>query len=73
MEREVRRIVCQDDSSNTYTVIEYQQVIEARLLSGEVERMDGLKRLVVSGGGNVNFIDEDTFQIVSNGKIIRKI
>lgn len=73
METELRRFVCQDDDGNAYTVVEYQKIIETRLLSGRTERTDGMKRLVLLGGGHVNFIDESTFLIVANGKTIRKV
>ena len=73
MEREIRRFQAASDDGDVFTVIEYQNFIERRLLSGDTSITKGLKRLVLSDGSRVNQIDPETFKIVQTDQIIRKI
>ncbi len=73
MEKEISRVEARADNGTTYTVIEYQKIIETRLLSGQMSRASGTKRFALSNGGSVNYRDPETFEIVQTGEVIRKI
>jgi hypothetical protein len=73
MERETRRITCRDDAGNQHTVIEYQEIIPAPSFGDPSAKIFGMKRLTLSTGDHVNFIDENTFKIVATDQIIRRV
>ncbi|MDO9586767.1 MAG: hypothetical protein Q8R45_09870 [Brevundimonas sp.] len=73
MEELIDQFEAVSDEGGVFTVRVYQQVGEFRLLSGEVRETRGAKRLALSDGSPVNWIDEKTFKIVFTDQIIRKV
>lgn len=71
--RESDQFEAQDDEGNLYTVIEYQLVIESEPISGPSSIMKGTKELFLGNGRAVNYIDDDTFEVVETEKIIRRV
>lgn len=69
--RQIDEFTCHGDDGQTYTVIEYQDFIDASSRDGE-EWLPGLKWLELPNGRKLNFISDDTFQVVSTGVIVRK-
>jgi hypothetical protein len=61
MERETNRFLAVSDDGEEFVVIEYQHIIERKLLSGEISVTKGRKRLALSNGLRVNQIDPETF------------
>lgn len=73
MRKEIARYECEDDNLNEYVVVEYQNYTRFTPISGPPEDIPTTKELFLSDGRAVNFIDENTFQIVATDQIIRKI
>jgi len=73
MRKEINRYRCIGDNGREYTVIEYQNVIRTQLKSGPPQDVLGTKDWCLSDGGEVNFADENTFQIVLTDELVRKI
>lgn len=71
--KEISRFEAQSDSGERYTVIEYQTMIEFQPISGPKSFVGGTKELLLANGSDVEFIDDDTFQIVKTDKVIRRI
>jgi hypothetical protein len=59
------------DDGTEYEVFEFQEYQDASTFDGEGS-IKGLKSLRLSNGRHVNWIDDDTFQIVGSGTIIRR-
>lgn len=70
---ETDRFNARSDDGTIYTVIEYQNILESRMLDGSVSRAKGLKSLFLTNGASVNYIDDDTFQVVQTDEIIRRV
>ena len=60
------------DDGTIYEVDEIQEYISSRPHSGGERWIPSLKRLELTDGSHVNHIDDDTFEIVSTGEIIRR-
>jgi hypothetical protein len=76
MEREVEinRFKAKSEDGKEYTIIEYQEEHDVTSMPSEYrEWLPGLKRLATSDGLAVNYIDSETFKIVSTDEIIRKV
>jgi hypothetical protein len=73
MKKEIDRYRCIGDSGREYTVIEYQHIIRTQLKSGPPQDVPTTKEWFLSDGRDVNFIDDNTFQIVLTDEFIRKI
>ena len=73
MREEIARHECEDDNLSEYTVIEYQNFTTFRPISGPAQRVPTTKMLMLLDGRAVNWIDDNTFQIVETDQIIRKI
>jgi hypothetical protein len=73
MRKEIGRHDCRGDSGRQYTVVEYQNYRRFQPLNGPAQDVPGTKELFLSDGRDVNFIDENTFQIVLTDEIVRKI
>lgn len=74
MRQEIGRYRCRGDiAGREYVVIEYQNMVPFNGLEGGVQYRGGTKGLELVGGGNLNFIDENTFEIVQTGEIVRRI
>lgn len=71
--KEIGRFEAASDSGERYTIVEYQTMIETQLISGRKSVVGGTKELLLANGDDVNFIDDDTFKIVKDNKIIRRV
>lgn len=72
MEREIARWRCATDDESTVTVIEYQHV--AAPAPGEPARhYPGARRLALSTGEPVRYIDADTVEVIQTGELLRRI
>ena len=69
---ERQRFRCVADDGSEHTIIEFQEMIDTSTLKGR-ELVPGIKSLRDSHGGPCNFIDDDTFEIVQTGQIVRKV
>ena len=58
-------------TGETYTVHEYQEFIESRTQGG-VDWIPGMKELRLNDGSRVNYIDENTFEIVQTGATLKR-
>jgi hypothetical protein len=70
MEQRVGGFVCKDSNGRTVKVYIYQDMIDTTTM-GDTHRKftAGLKRLELEhGGGPVNFIDDNTLEIVATGE-----
>jgi hypothetical protein len=73
MKKEIARYQCIGDSGREYTVIEFQHIIRTQLKSGPPQDVLGTKECFLSDGRDVNFVDDNTFQIVRTDEFVRKI
>lgn len=60
------------DDGTIYEVDEIQEYVSSRPLSGGASWIPGMIRLEMSDGSHVNHIDDDTFEIVATGEIVRR-
>ena len=68
----VRRIPCKDETGRLYTVVEYASVRRSPLLSDEGwRRMQG-RDCFLSTGEDVKMVDEDTFQVIQRGLVLKR-
>lgn len=65
-------IECLGDDGEDYTVLEYTNFIEQRLLGGEVRRIEGMKTLMTSERQHVNYKSENEFEVVVTGVRLRR-
>jgi hypothetical protein len=72
-EKEIARFDAIDDEGRRYTVVELQRVAFRRDINGTLHALEGLKRLALLSGENVNRLQDGTLKIFETGKIIRKI
>ena len=61
----------QSDDGVSYIVDEYQEYVDAGTKDGD-EWIPGMKFLELSDGSKVNYIDENTFEIVRSGITLRR-
>lgn len=73
MRNEIGRYRCRGDSGREYTVVEYQNYRRFQPVSGPAQNVPTTKEMFLSDGRDVNFIDDDTFQIVLTDEVIRTI
>ena len=73
MEELIDRFDAASDDGDLFTVEVYQTVRTTRLLNGESRVTRGMKRLALSDGRDLNWIDAQTFKIVVTDEIIRKV
>ncbi|APO74293.1 hypothetical protein AM571_CH01458 [Rhizobium etli 8C-3] len=73
MLQETDRIQARGESGRIYTVIERTKIISMRMLDGSVSQAKGTKQLSTADGQHVNWIDENTFQIVLTDEILHRI
>jgi hypothetical protein len=72
-ERETDRVTAQSDDGRTYTVIEYTKFFRHQPISQAAQTLKGTKHYELKDGSPVNWVDDDSFEIVENGEIIRKV
>ena len=73
MREEIGRYECIGDSGRHYIVVEYQNFLRVHPVSGSAQDVRTTKECFLSDGRDVNYIDENTFQIVLTDELIRKI
>ena len=73
MKKEISRYTCVGDSGREYTVVEYQNFRVFRPLNGPSQEVPTTKELFLSDGRDVNWIDDNKFQIVITDEIVRKV
>jgi hypothetical protein len=64
---------CVDEDGNQYTVHGYQNFTEDKDITGKVWRRDTSISFVLSNGGEAYPQDDETFQVLGTGKIIRRV
>jgi hypothetical protein len=71
--RQMPSFTCKSDDGELYQVAEFEHLTKRSPLSGRVQWVRGTVdyRLVPSGAG-VNKVDEDTFEVVETGILIRR-
>lgn len=70
MIRRVAQHITQSEDGRRFVVNEYQEYIDAGTKSGD-DWIPGMKYLELSDGSKVNYLDENSFQIVQTGMILR--
>jgi hypothetical protein len=72
MEKEIAQWRCRTDDESVVTVIEYQHVAVPAPGAPE-RRYPGARRLALTTGEAVRFIDATTFEIVESGELLSRI
>ncbi len=70
-EEEIERFGVETESGAHYTLSLIQEYQTISSMSGR-ERVAGLRRYDVRGGGHANYVDERTFKIVATGETARR-
>ncbi|KAA3642802.1 MAG: hypothetical protein DWQ07_19955 [Chloroflexi bacterium] len=71
--QEIGRFVAQSDSGQEYTIVQYQEFIDAGARDDPNAEVPGLKSMKTTTGLHVNYIDSDTFKIVPTGEVVRRV
>jgi hypothetical protein len=72
-EEELERFSVETEHRDHYTLSLIQEYRIVSTMSGGRQRIAGLRRYDVRGGGHANYIDERTFKIVATGEIARRV
>ncbi len=72
-EREIDRFYAQGESGQMFEIVELEEVVTFRPLSGASKRLGGAKRYVLKSGGDVSYVQAETFKILDTGEIVRRI
>ena len=72
MEKEIAQWRCRTEDESLVTVIEYQHVA-AQAPGGPKRRYPGARRLALSTGEVVRYIDATMFELVETGEMLRRI
>jgi len=72
-EIEVGRFSVKTDKGKKYTIIQYQEYIQAPTYDNPNAEIQGLKRLVTTTGLSVNYIDSDTYKIVETNEVVHRV
>lgn len=70
--REIERIDCEDEDGNEYVAVVYQDFLISEAMGRAPQELPGLKELRLSDGSHLNWIDDNTFQIVANDKVLKR-
>ncbi len=68
----IDRIDANSDDGTKYEILVYQEMITMETM-GETKVLPGLKELTLTNGDHVNFVDDNTFEIVSTGERLTRI
>lgn len=69
MEKHIRTHRVRSEDGSILEVDEYQEFIDVTTISDTaIQWAPGMKRLELSDGGAVNYLDDSTFQIVATGE-----
>lgn len=71
MEEESARYRCEGDDGSPLTVVEYRHVGHANTEAGR-RRYPGARRLALSTGQLVRYVDAVTFEVVDTGELVRR-
>lgn len=71
MEKVIRTHRMRSEDGAVVEVDEVQEYIDASDKDGPAW-LEGMKRLELSNGSRVNYIDPDTFEVVSTGAVLRR-
>ncbi|MEO6216152.1 MAG: hypothetical protein ABIO86_08980 [Sphingomonas sp.] len=72
MEREIARWRCRTEDESIVTVVEYRHVA-AQLPGAPARLYPGARRLALSTGEVVRYIDATVFELVETGEMLRRI
>jgi hypothetical protein len=72
-EKKVESFWVMSDSGDEYKINVYRTIIRVPRRGGNYGYAEGMERLATDDGDHVNEIDDDTFELVSTGKILRRI
>lgn len=72
MEKKISEFTCTDGNGRSYTIEEWQEQIPAGHFGNPSATIAGMSRLITSDGMSVNYVDEQTFEIVQTGVIISR-
>jgi hypothetical protein len=70
---EIDRFVAMDEEGNEYIIICLQTITKSQSLDGKFSITKGTKELRLENGEPVNFVDAETYKIVTTDKILKKI
>lgn len=70
---EEQRIDTIDEDGRRVTVIQMRMMIPNRPVSGPATEIKGTRSWETSGGLDVNYIDENTFEIVQTDMVLKRI
>ena len=71
--RQLGEFRAKSDSGRIYSVIEYQEYFSILESTGVITETEGTKKWKTSDGSNLKQLDAETYRIVSNNEVIRKI
>lgn len=60
------------DTGTEYRIFQYQEYIDASTAQKPNATIPGLKFMETSDGFHVNYLDDNTYQIVETGEIVRR-
>lgn len=72
MFKETGRFQCRGDNGRTCIVVERTKILTFRGLSG-TQTLNGTRDYITADGQGVNWVDDDTFQIVMTDEILRRL
>ncbi len=72
MEEALARYRCAGDDGTYVTVVDYRHVAIEAGATG-VRRRPGARRLALTTGEAVRYIDAQTFEIVASGELLRRL
>lgn len=72
MIKQTGKYLTETDTGERYVVLEFQDWIDASTKDGP-DMIPGMKELRLESGGRVNYIDEDTFEIVANKTVLKRV
>lgn len=74
MERQIDRFDAKTDDGRVFSVVVYQEFIDATSIGDKARKwIPGMKRITLSDGSPVNYIDANTFKVFGTDEIIRKV
>jgi hypothetical protein len=72
-EEKATSYLTENEDGVRFTVIEWVTVITSRPLSGPVSISKGARRWTLVDGSDVNYVDDNTFQVLKTDEILRKV
>jgi hypothetical protein len=72
MEREIARWRCATDDESIVTVVEYQHVAVPDA-DAPARHYPGARRMALTTGEAVRYIDADTVEVIATGELLRRI